>query len=207
MRKISLSAALFTALFLLSACGGPAPVDDAGVMEGGTTDEGSVMMEDTETEVAGMEEEETESAEEKAMEASEPETSTDPAPETSSDPVTETTSDPVTEPASDPVTETPSEPETTAAPEVKSFTMTAKRWEFVPSTITVNEGDTVRLVVTSTDVEHGIALPQFGVNETLPPNQTVTVQFVADKAGTYTFFCNVFCGSGHGSMKGTLVVQ
>src|SRR3989338_8559345 len=29
--------------------------------------------------------------------------------------------------------------------EIKEFDMTAKQWEFTPSTITVNEGDTVRL--------------------------------------------------------------
>lgn len=91
--------------------------------------------------------------------------------------------------------------------ETKTFTMTAKMFEFVPGTITVNEGDTVVLNITSEDVEHGISIPQFGVSETLPVGEMVTVQFVADEAGTYTFFCNVFCGSGHQSMKGTLVVN
>ena len=96
-----------------------------------------------------------------------------------------------------------------AAPtgEVKEFTMTAKRFEFVPSTITVNKGDTVKITITSADVSHGFNLPDFGVNEMLEPGNPIKVEFVADKQGTFTFSCSVPCGSGHGSMKGQLIVK
>jgi cytochrome c oxidase subunit 2 len=57
------------------------------------------------------------------------------------------------------------------------------------------------------DVKHGFALNQFGISEDLQPGETVTIEFIADESGTYTFFCNVFCGSGHSGMKGTLVVK
>ena len=71
----------------------------------------------------------------------------------------------------------------------------------------MNEGDTVNLVISSVDVNHGLGIPQFGVSQQLTAGSTSTVTFVADKAGSYTFFCNVACGSGHGGMRGTLVVQ
>ncbi len=90
---------------------------------------------------------------------------------------------------------------------LKEFTMTAKRFDFSPSTITVNKGDKVKITITSTDVAHGFSLPDFNINERLEPNQPVTVEFVADKVGTFTFRCNVPCGSGHSSMKGTLIVK
>jgi cytochrome c oxidase subunit II len=90
---------------------------------------------------------------------------------------------------------------------VKEFAVSATKFDFTPSTITVNEGDTVKLSVTSEDVDHGIAISAFGVSEQVPVGETVEIEFVADKAGTYPFFCSVFCGSGHGAMKGTLVVQ
>jgi len=93
------------------------------------------------------------------------------------------------------------------ASDVKSFDMIAKQFEFVPGTITVKKGDTVKLTITSTDVEHGITIPEFGVNQTIPAGQTATVEFVASKAGTFEFHCNVFCGEGHGEMKGKLVVE
>lgn len=90
---------------------------------------------------------------------------------------------------------------------VKEFTMTAKQWKFQPDTITVNRGDQVKLSITSVDVEHGIAMPDFGISSTLNPGQTTEIEFVADKSGTFSFFCSVFCGVGHGDMRGTLIVK
>lgn len=94
-----------------------------------------------------------------------------------------------------------------SSPETKEFNVIAKKWDFSPDTITVNEGDTVILNIESIDVDHGIAIPDFGVNEKLSPGNTVKIEFVADKKGSFSFSCNVFCGIGHGSMRGTLVVQ
>lgn len=100
-------------------------------------------------------------------------------------------------------------PDGQAAPtgEVRVFEMTAKQWEFTPSTITVNQGDAVELHITSIDVTHGFALPDFEINERLEPGEDVHVEFVADKQGTFTFFCSVPCGSGHGGMSGQLIVE
>lgn len=91
--------------------------------------------------------------------------------------------------------------------ETKEFTMTAKRFEFSPSVITVNQGDKVRLKITSIDVPHGFFLPDFGINEQLNPGKEVVVEFVAKTKGTYSFRCSVPCGSGHQSMSGTLIVE
>ncbi|MBI2426522.1 MAG: cupredoxin domain-containing protein [Candidatus Kerfeldbacteria bacterium] len=88
----------------------------------------------------------------------------------------------------------------------KTFSMTARQWQFDPSTITVDEGDTVILNITSEDVTHGFFISAFDVSETLTPGQTTTVQFVADEDGTFSFSCNISCGSGHSTMRGTLVV-
>ncbi|MBI4148949.1 cupredoxin domain-containing protein [Candidatus Woesearchaeota archaeon] len=106
--------------------------------------------------------------------------------------------------ATPPPTATPSSSSDSA---VREFTMTAKKWEFNPATIIVNAGETVRLSITSLDVAHGFSLPDFNVNSRIEPGQATVVEFVADTPGTYTFFCSVYCGSGHSSMKGTLVVQ
>jgi cytochrome c oxidase subunit 2 len=65
----------------------------------------------------------------------------------------------------------------------------------------------VKLSIKSTDVSHGFSLPEFGVAETLSPNSTVNVQFTASKTGTFSFFCTVFCGAGHGGMNGKLIVE
>ena len=95
----------------------------------------------------------------------------------------------------------------TGSGEVKEFRMTAKQFAFEPSTIGVNKGDKVRLIVTSLDVPHGISIPEYGINERLEPGKPVTVEFTASKSGTFTAFCSVFCGSGHQGMKGKIIVK
>ena len=105
------------------------------------------------------------------------------------------------------VQNTPVQTAASATSPVKEFNMTAKQWEFIPATITVNKGDTVKLKVTSIDVMHGFGLADFGINKDLPPGTTVDIQFVADKTGTFTFKCTVPCGSGHREMTGQLIVN
>lgn len=90
---------------------------------------------------------------------------------------------------------------------VKTFNVTARQWVFEPAKITVSQGDKVKLVVQSTDVAHGIGIPDFNVSSRLEPGKTTTLEFIADKTGTFSFFCTVFCGDGHSTMRGSLVVQ
>ena len=90
---------------------------------------------------------------------------------------------------------------------VKEFKITAKSWEFDPATIQVNKGDKVKLIITSVDVPHGFSIPEYEINERIDPGKPVSVEFTADKQGTFTSFCSVFCGSGHSKMKGSFVVK
>jgi cytochrome c oxidase subunit 2 len=95
----------------------------------------------------------------------------------------------------------------TTAKMVKEITVMAKQWQFEPAEIRVKQGDKVRLVIESVDVEHGFALPSFNINEKLMPGKKMTVEFVADKKGEFPFFCNVYCGQGHSEMNGKLIVE
>ncbi len=91
--------------------------------------------------------------------------------------------------------------------EIMEVDLIAKKFEFSPDTITVEQGVKVVINAKSIDVAHGFSLPDFNINERLEPNQEVRIEFVADKKGTFSFFCSVPCGSGHGSMRGKLIVQ
>lgn len=89
-----------------------------------------------------------------------------------------------------------------------TITMTAKKWEFIPSEVRVKAGQKVTLRITSTDVKHGIASPALGISADLQPNQTTDVVFTAPtETGSYDFFCSVFCGAGHADMQGTVIVE
>ncbi|TVR31096.1 MAG: hypothetical protein EA404_10745 [Spirochaetaceae bacterium] len=81
------------------------------------------------------------------------------------------------------------------------------RWQWDPDHITVGEGTLVRLNITNDDdYDHGFAVSEFGVDQRLPANSTTTVEFVASRAGDFTFFCSVYCGAGHFGQRGTLTV-
>jgi cytochrome c oxidase subunit 2 len=71
----------------------------------------------------------------------------------------------------------------------------------------VKQGDRVRIKAISTDVVHGIAISAFNFNISVPVGSYASGEFVADKTGTYDFFCSVFCGSGHSAMRGQLIVE
>jgi len=87
------------------------------------------------------------------------------------------------------------------------FEMMASRFKFEPATLQVMEGDRVRLTLHSTDSEHGFSIKKLNVKVAVPKGgDPVTVEFVADKPGTYDFKCSEYCGSGHGRMKGQIVV-
>ncbi|HLD39208.1 MAG TPA: cupredoxin domain-containing protein [archaeon] len=96
---------------------------------------------------------------------------------------------------------------TLPAPTVKEFNVTAKKYEFIPGTIIVNKGDQVVINAVSLDVTHGISIPEYNIVETLNPDEPKIIRFTADKAGQFIFSCPVFCGSGHSSMSGTLIVN
>ncbi|MGA2632468.1 MAG: cupredoxin domain-containing protein [Terriglobia bacterium] len=85
--------------------------------------------------------------------------------------------------------------------------MTAKKYEFDPSTVTVKKGERVKLLITALDRDHGFKLEAFGINQKLKKGDTETIEFTADKTGTFPFQCSEFCGFGHGRMKGKLVVE
>jgi len=75
--------------------------------------------------------------------------------------------------------------------------------------IEVSKGDQVVLKLRSSDVTHGFSLKAYGiyVAKGIKPGKTVFVTFKADKAGTFIFMCNVFCGDIHQHMEGRLIVR
>lgn len=111
-----------------------------------------------------------------------------------------------------PVTPTPTPTEPVAnvnqsVIETKTFDIMMTRFAFTPSTLNVGVGDTVVINATAKDTTHGISIPEFAVNLIVPNGTTQTTSFVANKAGTYTFRCSVYCGEGHSDMTGTLIVK
>lgn len=90
---------------------------------------------------------------------------------------------------------------------VREIKVIAKKYEFLPDPIGVKQGEKVRLKIAATDVDHGFGVKEYNIDKTITKGQEQVVEFLADKAGTFTVKCTIFCGFGHGGMKGRLIVQ
>ena len=90
--------------------------------------------------------------------------------------------------------------------QVKAIRVAAKRFVFTPAAITIHKGETVDIELVTEDVLMGFNVPDLNVRADIVPGQTSHVRLKPDKPGTYTFVCDVFCGSGHENMNGTITV-
>jgi cytochrome c oxidase subunit 2 len=84
--------------------------------------------------------------------------------------------------------------------------ITAKKFDFSPGEIKIKKGETVILELKSADRDHGFNLPDFKIRMDVKPGEATRVKLTPDKTGTFTFTCDVFCGSGHEDMSGTITV-
>jgi heme/copper-type cytochrome/quinol oxidase subunit 2 len=88
-------------------------------------------------------------------------------------------------------------------------------WRWDVENVQVNAGDKVILTIINEDnYDHGIGVDGYGINERMPANETIVVDFVATRKGKFNFYCSVPCGKGvvrgedrdHFDMLGTLEV-
>jgi len=99
------------------------------------------------------------------------------------------------------------EPQKVSAQEPRVIDITAKKFAFAPSSITLKKGETVTLRIRSEDVTHGFFSRQLKIDETIEPGKTEEVTVTPQTAGTFTTICDHFCGAGHGNMSMTIVVE
>lgn len=109
-------------------------------------------------------------------------------------------------------------------PTVREFNLEAFNWGYradgnIVDKLGVCEGDLVRINLSVKSHEHvghdsGKAAHGFGISINdkflfvqAAEGETKTLEFIASKAGTYLFVCTVYCGEGHGDMRGQLYVH
>jgi cytochrome c oxidase subunit 2 len=85
--------------------------------------------------------------------------------------------------------------------------ITAKKFEYSPSSIKIKKGIPVILELTSLDRLHGFNCPKLGVRTDIEPGKVSRVRILAQKAGVYEFHCDIFCGDGHEDMYGKIIVE
>jgi heme/copper-type cytochrome/quinol oxidase subunit 2 len=91
-------------------------------------------------------------------------------------------------------------------PLTRHFTVDGRQFAYEPGTLQVNQGDTVIITLTASDVVHGLYLDGYGLETRVEPGQSQTIRFVADQPGKFRYRCSVSCGTLHPFMTGELIV-
>jgi len=93
-----------------------------------------------------------------------------------------------------------------AQPKPRIIPIQARKFTYEPAELTLKLNEPVVFQLTTADVVMGFSVPDFKVRGTIIPGQMIEVSMTPDKLGEFTFLCDVFCGSGHEEMEGTMRV-
>lgn len=80
-------------------------------------------------------------------------------------------------------------------------------WLFQPNEIRVPAGADIVFTATSADVLHGLHVEGTRVNMMLIPGQISRNTYRFDEPGEYLIICHEYCGSGHHTMFGKVIVE
>jgi cytochrome c oxidase subunit II len=78
--------------------------------------------------------------------------------------------------------------------------VTAHRFAYEPSEITLKKGEPVVIVLHSTDVTHGLMIADLGVLSEVKKEHDAEIELTPTTVGRFQGKCAHFCGKGHGSM-------
>ncbi|CAN7699433.1 cupredoxin domain-containing protein [Paenibacillus sp. LjRoot153] len=114
-----------------------------------------------------------------------------------------TTEASVTPAASAQTTTTPAAT-TKAATGGQQVVLKATNFQFDKTEYRIKKGESVTITLDNSQGVHGASIKEFNINLN---NGNKTVTFTPDKTGSFPITCSIMCGSGHASMKTTLIVE
>lgn len=89
--------------------------------------------------------------------------------------------------------------------------MTVVRSHYTPEHVEIEQGDHVIWHLTNIerayDATHGFALSGYNINLSLEPGEAQTIEFDADQAGVFSYYCTEFCSALHLEMDGYFLVK
>ncbi len=90
---------------------------------------------------------------------------------------------------------------------VKAFSVTSANFSYDVKEIRVKKGDTVRITLNNSEAKHDLKIDEFNVSTKLiGSGETDTIEFLADKAGQFDYYCTI-PGHREAGMKGILIVE
>lgn len=93
------------------------------------------------------------------------------------------------------------------APGVYEAYILAQTWVFQPNEVRIPAGSEITFYVTSKDVQHGFVIERTNLNMMVLPGQVSKATMTFTEPGEYNFICHEYCGVGHQTMYGRLIVE
>ena len=94
-----------------------------------------------------------------------------------------------------------------AQPADEVIKISVKKFDYTPNEIRLKKGVPVVLEFDNDSVIMGFSAPDLGVRTDIVPGKVTRLRIVPGKTGTFPFFCDIFCGTGHEDMTGTITVR
>src|ERR1043166_5063083 len=91
-----------------------------------------------------------------------------------------------------------------AQPKERIIRIDAKRFDYTPGELTLKKGEAVILDPPPRVVLGVFTLREFNLRADMIPDKVTRVRFVPDKTGSFTFLCDIFCGTKHEEMNARL---
>jgi heme/copper-type cytochrome/quinol oxidase subunit 2 len=92
-------------------------------------------------------------------------------------------------------------------PSLRRVSIVASKYAFEPGRIEVAQSDLVRIELRTADIAHSLTIDGYRISKRVNPGAPVTFEFLADREGTFPFYCNLQIDDGCRQMRGELVVR
>jgi heme/copper-type cytochrome/quinol oxidase subunit 2 len=92
-------------------------------------------------------------------------------------------------------------------PSLRRVPVTASKFAFDPARIEVAQNDLVRIELRTADIAHSLTIDGYRISKRVNPGTPVSFEFLADREGTFPFYCNLQIDDGCRQMRGELVVR
>jgi len=90
--------------------------------------------------------------------------------------------------------------------QLRIYSIAIKNGAYNPAQINVHLGDVVRIDMTAVDAAYGFSQPNYGFSIAIPKGKTQRIEFSANIAGEFKFYC-ASCGGPAKGPVGYLMVQ
>jgi cytochrome c oxidase subunit 2 len=89
----------------------------------------------------------------------------------------------------------------------REVSVLARKNGFSPARVEVHQNDLVKVTFSAEDAPHSFNIDEYRIAKRARPGHPAVFEFRADRAGTFSYYCNLSTTTGaHDDMRGELVV-